>query len=284
MLSSLLAGTLISQTGSLVQLCTKNILASPSTLGFDGLSVLWILLFHSLMLLMNADQPVIVILLLGIPSFIFIGFIFARLIEKSKNIERLILLGLTFNLAVGALFSLWQFLFLAFNFPFPVELWFGNFKFSNSDTFLVLGFLESLFLFGWFRLRKEFYLFSLGDSLSINLGLQEKKIYLFIFSVVSVTTFVVVALFGAFSFLALIFPIIARKLWFKSMDLSGELLVGSLFNGALLMFIDTACYFGPIQGAELPVGLIATGVGAVSLIFILWKSDNAWEILAKRRK
>jgi ABC-type Fe3+-siderophore transport system permease subunit len=93
-----------------------------------------------------------------------------------------------------------------------------------------------------------------------------------------------VSLFGAFSFLGLIFPIIARRFWFKSADLWGELFPGAVVNGLFLLGIDALCYYFPIYGAEVPVGLIATAVGAVSLIFLLWKSDSHLEILAKNQK
>lgn len=283
-LCAILTGAILSQTGSLIQMSTRNILASPSTLGFDGLSVLWILLFHSVLLFFGLDQPVLILFLIGVPVFVFVGWIYSGFLLRQKNIERLILIGLTFNLLVGAIFSLWQFLFLAFNLPFPIELWFGHFRFSNSEALTVLGIVELLIIGGWLFLKKEFYLFSLGKSVARNFKQNHKGLFFFLFVTVSVGTFSVISLFGAFSFLGLIFPIIARKLWFGRFDLKGEFLIGALFNGLALMTIDALCYYFPIYGAEIPVGLIATAVGAVSLIFLLWKSDRHWEILAKSQK
>jgi ABC-type Fe3+-siderophore transport system permease subunit len=280
LLSALLTGVILSQTGSLIQMSTRNILASPSTLGFDGLSVLWILLFHSVLLLFGYDHPVLMLFLIGIPAFVIIGRIYSGFLARQKKIEGLILIGLTFNLLVGAVFSLWQFLFLAFNLPFPVELWFGHFRFANVEALLILIGVELFILFGWFYLKKEFILFSLGKNVARNLKLSHNSLFFFLFVAVSIGTFSVISLFGAFSFLALIFPIIARKLWFGKMDFKGEFLVGAILNGVSLMLIDGLCYFFPIYGAEIPVGLIATAVGAVSLILLLWKA-NHWELLAK---
>lgn len=262
---------------------TRNILASPSTLGFDGLSILWVLVGHSLMLFISADYPIINLLLLGIPFFVGVGLFYSRFIHQSKNIEKVILLGLTFNLMVGAIFSLWQFLFFAFNLPFPVELWFGHFRFSNTDSVIVLFLVELLMGLGWFLLRSEFYLFSLGKNLAMNWKLKEVSFYLFLFVMVGLGTFTVVSLFGAFSFLALIFPIIARKLWFKKFDLAGEIFVGSICNGLLLLLIDLVCYHFPVYGAEIPVGLIATAVGALSLIILMWKSEVTLGNIGKAR-
>lgn len=280
--SAVLAGAILSQTGSFIQLSTRNILASPSTLGFDGLSILWILFFHSLLLLFNHEYPVFILVGTGAIIFAFIGLLYSSFIERHKRIEKLILMGLTFNLLVGAIFSLWQFLFLAFNLPFPVELWFGHFRFAGLESLSLLLIVEVFILAGWFWFGKSFQLFSLGETITVNLNVNQKQLFHFMFIAISIGTFTVVSLFGAFSFLALIFPIVARKLWFKKFDLMGEFLIGSLMNGLILMAIDCLCYFFPVFGAEIPVGLMATGVGAVSLIYLLWKSDNRLEILAKR--
>ena len=282
MSSAMIAGAILSQTGSLIQISTRNILASPSTLGFDGLSILWVLLFHSLLLIFNSEYPAFVLVASGAVIFTLIGLVYSSFIEKHKRIEKLILMGLTFNLLVGAVFSLWQFLFLAFNLPFPVELWFGHFRFADGESLSLLLMIELFILGGWFWLMKSFQLFSLGHTVTVNMKVNQKRLYHFMFISIAVGTFAVVALFGAFSFLGLIFPVVARNLWFKKFDLKGEFLIGSLFNGFLLMAIDCLCYFFPIYGAEIPVGLMATGVGAVSLIYLLWKSDNRLEILAKR--
>lgn len=283
-LSAFLSGLILSQTGSYIQMSTRNVLASPSTLGFDGLAILWVLIFHSLLVFYGGDQNSLILFLSGIPVFIFVGWIYSRFIGNKKNIERLILIGLTFNLLVGAIFSLWQFLFLAFNKPFPVELWFGHFRFAGIETLLILLSVEALILFGHIYFKRELKLFSLGPSVARNLKLKEKELYLFFFIAISIGTFSVIALFGAFSFLGLILPFVSRKLWFKRFDLSGEFLMGAGVNAFFFMLIDVLCYYFPIYGAEIPVGLIATGLGAVSLILLLWKSSNSFEILAKSRK
>lgn len=281
---ALISGIILSQSGSLIQMSSRNILASPSTLGFDGVSILWILIFHSIMLFFGLDQPVLVLYGIGIPFFVVFGWYFSGFIRNQKNINRLILIGLTFNLLVGAVFTLWQFLFLAFNLPFPVELWFGHFRFANLSAMTILILTEVVFIFGWFLLRKKFFSFSLGKSISTNISHHFSSLHAFMFIYVATGTFAVVSLFGAFSFLGLIFPIIARRFWFKKLDLGGELFAGALVNGLFLLGIDAICYFLPVYGAEVPVGLIATAVGAVSLIFLLWKSDSHLEILAKNQK
>jgi ABC-type Fe3+-siderophore transport system permease subunit len=152
-----------------------------------------------------------------------------------------------------------------------MELWFGHFRFVGMESLSYLIIVEIMFIAGFFWLKRDLSLFTLG-SLARNWSAREKKLFTYIFCCVAVGTFVVVSLFGGFSFLGLIFPIVARHLWFKSFGLKGEFILGSLVNGLFLMGIDLLCYFLPIMGAEIPVGLVVTGVGAVSLILLLWRS------------
>ncbi len=119
-----LVGSLLSIVGSLIQLSTRNILSSPSTLGLDGLSVLALLLFHTLGVAFDW-YPGHWSLLLGLPFILVLGFSYPRFVTRAGKFERVLLIGITMNLFVGALFSLWQFLFMAFNYPFPSEMWFG---------------------------------------------------------------------------------------------------------------------------------------------------------------
>lgn len=284
LISSFLVGVLLSQAGSLIQLGTRNILSSPSTLGIDGLSILWLLIFHSVSLYFNLNFSVEWTFLLGLPLFSLIGLVFPQFFKGQSKFERIILLGLTFNLLVGAVFSLWQFLFMAFNLPFPVELWFGHFRFASNFSLGILLGTEFLILVGMKFFYKDLKMFSIGPIMELNWGLDEKKLFRFIFVVVAVSTLIVINLFGAFSFLGLVFPILARRMWFKKKDLAGELFLGPIFNGFCLMAVDALCYFNPIYGAEVPVGLIVTGIGAVSLIIILWSSYKNSEIVAKPKK
>jgi iron complex transport system permease protein len=233
---------------------------------------------------MGINQPVLILFAAGVPLFILFGWYFSGFIKTQQNINKLVLIGLTFNLLVGAVFSLWQFLFLAFNLPFPVELWFGHFRFADSLSLIILLITEIFFISGWILLRKKLMAFSLGRSISSNLNQNYSALNASMFIFVAVGTFAVVSLFGAFSFLGLIFPIVSRRFWFRNHDLRGEFFPGSIVNGLFLMSIDAICYYFPIYGAEVPVGLIATAVGAVSLIFLLWKSDSHLEILAKTQK
>jgi ABC-type Fe3+-siderophore transport system permease subunit len=281
---SFLVGCLLSQGGSLVQWGTRNILAGPSTLGMDGVAILWLMLFH---LLGTFNSNLIsgpTILLAGIVFFTGVGWLFSVNLKGKTKYERIVLLGVTFNLMVGAIFSLGQFLFMAFNIPFPLELWFGHFRYVTSEALVGLMLLQLFILMGFRFYFSDLKKYSIGPVMSLNWGLNESVIFRFSFISVSLITFIITYFFGAFSFLALIFPILARKFWFNRWDLKGEFIIGPVVNGLALMTLDYFCYEYPIYGAEMPVGLIITAVGALSLIVVLWSHSKASETLAKPKK
>lgn len=282
MVCSFLSGVILSQAGSFIQIGTRNILASPSTLGIEGLSVLWLLLVHTFALWMGINPGILI--LVGIAVFACIGLFLSKFTGEEMNLDRVLFLGLTFNLFVGAIFSLWQFLFLAFNLPFPMEMWFGHFRFvEEKSIYLLLGF-EFLLLWSLKRQWKNLALYSLGNIISRAHSLNSKSLYAFFFIFSVCGTYLVISLFGAFSFLGLVFPLIARKLWFSRFDLKGEILLGSLVNGLFFLVTDFICYQFPVMGAEIPVGLIASIVGAVSLVMVLLNSRRAPHFLANARK
>jgi iron complex transport system permease protein len=281
-LCAFLAGLIISQTGSFIQIGTRNVLASPSTLGIEGLAVLWILLIHSLAIFLGIESHYI--FLTGVPVFALVGYFLSRLVGKEMKLERVLFMGITLNLLVGAIFSLWQFFFLALNLPFPMEIWFGHFRYVEDRFFWILLTLE-LFICFFLRIQwKNLQLYSLGGSLSRAFAANIKSLYVFLFIAAICGTYIVIALFGAFSFLGLLLPLIARKFWFDRFDLKGELFIGAVVNGFFFMLFDFACYQWPVLGAEIPVGLIASVVGAVCLIGLIWHSHKGPEFLSRPGK
>ncbi|MFL5785093.1 MAG: iron chelate uptake ABC transporter family permease subunit [Bacteriovoracaceae bacterium] len=281
-LCSFFSGLILSQAGSLIQIGTRNILSSPSTLGIEGLSVLWILCLHVFALTSGIETSLL--FLAGLPVFVVVGLLLARLTGKDIRLESVLFVGLTFNLLVGAIFSLWQFFFLAFNLPFPMEIWFGHFRYVQESYIIVLFVFEVvllIFLRGHWR---NLSLYTLGSTLSRAFGADLQKLYKFLFIFAVCGTYLVLAMFGAFSFLGLLFPLVARKLWFDRFDLKGELAIGAVVNGLAFMVIDFLCYKFPVMGAEIPVGLIASVVGAVCLIGLIWRSTRGPEFLANTRK
>jgi ABC-type Fe3+-siderophore transport system permease subunit len=267
-----LSGVILSQAGSLSQLLTRNILASPSTLGVDALAVFWLILSYSGLIFFNHEMSHQFIFLAGLPFFLLVALLFKKITVRNPKMDTFVFLGLTFNLFVGAIFSLIQFLFVAFNFPFPSDLWFGHFRYASLESLCYLIFFESLLL-GFYKIsQRNFFLFSMGSTFYRQWLKETDKFMLNLLLLVIVGTFLVTSFFGAFSFVGLIFPIISRRLFFKRFDLVGEIVIGSLFNGLCFMALDFICFYFPIMGAEIPVGLLFTSVGALVLTGLIWRT------------
>lgn len=282
LISAFFSGLILSQSGSLIQIGTRNILASPSTLGIEGLSVLWILTLHSLFLFFGVNGEWVVYG--GIPFFILLGHFLSGFSGREHRMERVLFAGLTFNLLVGAVFSLWQFFFMAYNLPFPMEVWFGNFRYSELRAVAFLISFEAIFAVFAMKIWNQLELYSLGPSVSRAHKVDLRKLFSLLFTFSFVGTFLVISFFGAFSFLGILFPILGRKIWFRSQDLKGEIFFGAISNGFIFMLVDFACYRFPVMGAEIPVGLIASVIGALCLIAIVVRGRSGPEFLAKPRK
>ena len=274
-----ICGYFLCLSGSLCQLVTNNNIASPSTLGMDALGVLLVICSQALLIFFDSSVSLVNISLALAFLSILLLFIFNHFFSKNHqdvwsqfDIKKIVLIGLSFNLFVGAIFSVVQFMFMALNFEFPSGLWFGSFK-QVSQSWLSLFCL--LFIFVQFLMLKKAgslsllnfgHSFALGRKLNAS-KLQRESLFLSLF----LTLFVVI-FFGVFSFLGLIFPHIIRSFGFFKTNMRAEVLWGPYIAGISLSVIDTICFNATYLGAEFPVGMVSGVIGAFLLILMLLKS------------
>lgn len=273
--AAFLCGALLSLSGSLTQHATQNSLAGPSTLGLDGIAVICVVFAQFFIVLtpIGIGQEVLGILLF-LP-LIAIGFLFKNFFKKkivSHDIKTYVLLGLCFNLFVGAIFSIIQFLFMALNFEFPTGLWFGNFRFVSFSSLSIIFFAFIVLYFLSIQIMRKLRLLSLGEGVIQNLSLDGSSVQRRALFISLVATVVVVNLFGVFSFLSLIFPLTLRRLSFFRNSLKREIIFGPLFSGVILSGIDFICYNFTFYGIEFPVGMMSSVVGAFLLMALLLSS------------
>lgn len=276
------AGVFLTISGSLVQNTTQNSLASPSTLGFDGGAVLCVLIAQGLLQIFDWQIP------LELLTFITFNLLFFLIIfiSRKKNLSLqtldmkiIILIGLAFNLLVGAIFSVIQFLFMTLNLGFPTGLWFGSFKFFYQYEIFIYLIIFVLLLIFLLKNTSALRLSSIGISFARGLGvdilkMQKMSLYFSLY-----LTGVVISFFGVFSFLSLIIPHILRLIPFIKNDMRVELSYGALLGGVMLALLDTLSFNFPFYGAELPVGMISSVLGSFVLIFLL--SRNYFKSLQK---
>jgi iron complex transport system permease protein len=276
---ALFCGYFLTLSGSLSQLVTNNTIASPSTLGMDGAAVLFVILaqFVSIGVDLNVSYVHTAFILFLIP-FGIISFISLGLSKKTNNIwehfdiQKIILFGLAFNLFVGAIFSIIQFLFMALNFEFPTGLWFGSLKQYDKDylmIFVVIFIITKVYILG---VSQKFEALNLGSSFALGLGIDVQRIQRIALLLSFLLTGVVICYFGVFSFLGLIFPHILRSFGFFKSSMRRELLIGPYITGFIFGIVDQFCYQFDLYGAELPVGMVSSVVGAIFLIFLVLKT------------
>lgn len=271
-----LGGYFLSLAGSLSQLTTNNQLASPSTLGMDGIGVFCVLAATMLASFGVTIFPteLVSFFIFLIISCVSVVIILVRgkktsVVNGSGSMKRVILLGLTFNLFVGAIFSMVQFAFMALNLDFPSGLWFGSFKFVKANW--LYGFLPLLVCsITWVRLlSSDLEKLNLGRGFALGMGVKVERVEKQALFLALILTVVVISFFGVFSFLGLILPHILRSFKLFEKSISKELVFGSVFSGLALCFMDWLCFNFTYQGAELPVGMASGVLGSFFLIFLV---------------
>lgn len=273
-----LSGYFLTLSGSLCQLTTNNSLASPSTLGMDGLGVLAILLAQFVILLFTPGLSVeFTSVILFLLFFLFLyGFIFLQKkndLWKLLNIKQLILLGLAFNLFIGAIFSIVQFLFLALNMEFPVGIWFGSFKHASLEA---LGIMLVILVVTVMYIKSnliKFNLLNLGQSFASGLGVEVEKFQKRNLLLALLLTGIVICFCGVFSFIGLIVPHILRGARFFKFHMDREIMVGPILGGVVIAIIDYLCFQFTAYGAELPVGMVSSVMGAFVLLMLVLRTN-----------
>ena len=268
-LCAFICGYLLTSSGSLVQFTTANPLASPSTLGIHALCLLHYMISFFMLKALSLDISLEILTTLS--SFMYIVPLLIYKKEKKYysnsfdlGTQKVILLGLCFNLLVGALFSVLQFLMMAFRLDFPSSIWFGSFKWVPQYIIipLVLFFITSLFFFSYFKRTINFL--QLGPEY-FRIHFPKTSFFRFIAIYLLFSSFITIPYFGIFSFVGLLIPQIIRGLnlfdtYYK------ELIFGSFLGGGSFLVLDLICYHFLIGHAELPLGMITAVLG--SLLFM----------------
>lgn len=272
-------GYFLTLSGSLTQTVANNSLASPSTLGFDALAALCVILAQGSIVLLKIPAPLEYLSFAVFAAFfLFIAAMFSRNNFSSArvfslDVKYLILLGLAFNLFVGAVFAVIQFMFMALNYDFPSGLWFGNFRFYHEGSLILFSLFFIAVQFGIAKFGSSLRLLSLGEDMALGLGVDVKKTQKVCLLASLFMTGLVISFFGVFSFLSLIIPHMLRSFSVFKRNMKNELMLGAPLGGAVLAVLDYLCFRFDYLGAELPAGMVSSVAGAFLLIVLLWKSQ-----------
>jgi len=281
LLASFCSGLLLAQAGSLIQATTQNELAGPSTLGLNAYMVLIILLVHSVSIvyLFPISVELAAFMVFLMVTFVFYLMAKNRLLKRHQVIANrnygqmpfFLLLGLCFNLFVGAILGMMQFLFMSFDLKFPMQLWYGNFRFISPGVLIILPAVSILIFICLKRLGPQLRALSFGQDFALGLGVEVEKVQVQVFFLALVAVGTVDSFFGIFSFVGLIFPHLLRSVgWFRS-NIEKELLWGGPLCGFLFLLLDFFCERETFYGSEIPAGLLSALIGTFLLLILLGK-------------
>ena len=265
LLASLLVGSSLGMSGSLLQGMLKNGLASPYLLGISAGSGLVIVFFISFGLVQSF-----------IPFAAWLGAIFTTLIvfvlSRDGNkivVERLVLGGVAISSLFGAVQAALLLQVEDGRIQAALNWLIGslNARGWQEINFAALPILLALFISLF--LSRQLNLLSLGDELSVSLGNSLLRSRCLIGATATLLTACAVSIGGLIGFIGLIVPHFSRLL--IGNDFKYILPFSALIGALTLSSADLISRLGPI---EIPVGIVTALVGAPVFMIILYKKTS----------
>ncbi|MFN6037156.1 MAG: FecCD family ABC transporter permease [Bacteroidota bacterium] len=271
--TALCCGSALSVCGLLMQTLFRNPLAGPYVLGVTSGSGLFISVFligiSSLGMSRYAE--------LGLPVFGVAGALFSLIIIllfsfRIKNNSTLLLVGIM----LGFVYSAIQMILEYFSIPSELKnlvIWnmgnIGNLNWSQLSFFIPL---ITISVFWSLTMIKPLNAFMFGDDYAQSMGINIKKIKLFVIILTGVISGICVSYCGPIAFVGLITPHVCRLI-FKSGDHRILIPGAALAGGIILLFCDaiTGLFSETIS---LPINAITSIIGAPIVIWMLASRKN----------
>lgn len=141
----------------------------------------------------------------------------------------------------------------------------GWIEFYSTSPIIFAGLIISVLF------SKEYNVLSLGNELSISLGLNTKRLQYSSIILSSILAASAVSIAGIISFVGLIVPNISKLLLGSDhrYSIPGSILIGGIF----LLISDTISRI-IISPSEIPVGIVTSFIGAPIFIWLIFKNTN----------
>jgi len=272
-LNAIIVGAALSCSGIILQSLLRNNLAEPGLLGISAGAGLGAIIVFSVI-------PSIPFIFLTPISFVFavlttylIFSIANSLSNKYSNFissNKIILAGIAINALVSSFNGF--FLLKSGSNVTQIIYWMSgglNGKGWNEFSF-TLGFVLAGLFFA-ILISKDMNILSLGEEVSINLGLNIKRIQTLSIIISSLMAASAVAIAGIISFVGLIIPNISRLIIGSDYRYSIPL---SIILGSLFLVIADLISRTIIAPSEIPVGIVTSFIGAPVFIWLILKKKN----------
>ncbi|AQL56723.1 ABC transporter permease [Abyssicoccus albus] len=267
-LSIIIAGMSLSLCGLIMQQLTQNKFVAPTTAGtmdFAKLGIIISLMFFPEANLLLKLLFATVLALLGTSVFI-------QIIQKVKfkDIVFVPLIGIMLGNVIS---SLGTYIALKSNSIQSIGSWFqGDFSIVTSGRYEILFITIPLLIIAGLY-ANQFTIAGMGESFSVNLGLNYQRIVQIGLLITSIITAVVVVTVGMLPFLGLIVPNIVSL--YRGDSIRNTLVHVSLTGAILVMICDIIGRI-IIFPYEIAIGLVIGVVGSVVFLIMILRSRKGF--------
>lgn len=266
LLSLYLVGFLLSTSGFLVQLMTRNPLAEMSTLGISGgasfaLSVLLTFGWST------SDGLATIVAVIG--AFIALSIVMLLTARSHFQPLKVVLVGTSIGLFATSLAS--SLTFASHNTQ-SYFLWIvGSFSGVTGTKVLLMAVVSLIFIAVLLLFSNQIKILSFGDELATSLGVSVNQVRFVIMFLVALASGVTVASVGVISFIGLIAPHIvkpfARQHFWQNIVLS-------VLTGMILLVIADLLAKNLFKPYEFPAGSLTMLIGAPFFLWIIAKEEK----------
>lgn len=263
LLSILVTGASLSIAGIIMQTITNNKFVSPSTIGIMD----WAKFGIMIALILFGDKATILKMIIAF-SFTLVGtMLFMNILSKIqfKNSVLIPLVGIMLGNVVN---SITGFVSYRFDIIQNINSWLqGSFSLVIKGRYELL-YIGMPFLVIAYIYADRFTIAGMGDTFSINLGLNRKKIVSIGLVIVTMITSTIVVTIGSIPFIGLIVPNIVSIY-------KGDNMKKSLFDvtilGALFVLICDILGRIIIFPYEISISVVISIIGSIVFLFILFR-------------
>ena len=274
---AIIAGAGLSLSGAIMQTCLKNDLASPSTLGITSAATfganLSIIIFSSSLFSISvlSQFPYLTSLSAFLFSIIVVLIILALSKIKTFTPQTIILAGIAMNSLFQAFTTLIQYFADQVTLSQAIFWSFGDLTRGSWTEILVL--VITIIPITSFFLTKSWDYNSLAtnEDYAKSLGVSVNKTRFVSILLSALITSLCVSFLGMISFIGLLGPHIAKKIFGKNHQL---LIPASCIIGAMILTLADIISRTIVQPIVLPVGAITSFIGASLFLYILIKGGK----------
>ncbi|MFC0360472.1 iron chelate uptake ABC transporter family permease subunit [Enterococcus canintestini] len=264
--SIILAGSMLSICGLVMQKVLQNRFVSTSSIGMMDsarLGILLVMLFMPNSSIWQRSLVAFIFSYAGVLAFLFL----TRLLPKNNPLI-VPLTGMMFGNIIGAVANFFGYQFqLVQNMSSWLQ---GNFATVMKEDYRLIYLTIPVFMI-IFLLLQQIMVLSLGDDLAQNLGVNVKGMQFVILGLVALGSSVVLIMVGSVPFLGIVVPNLVT--WYFGDHLNHSLAFAGIWGANFLLICDLLAR-NLIRPYELPVSVVVGVIGGIIFLLLIVRRRN----------